>query len=152
MLTLRQKKAIMQNKQKKRKREHIALDFDGTLSEYHGYRGPCNYGPPIPFMVAKVKYHLGLGDKFTIFSARASSIAECNGIKAWLKQHGLPEFPVTNTKLPQFTQFWDDRAVHIEKNTGMTTTESGWYSMYPEELKNYIAGSCEVSEVEGVSK
>lgn len=122
----------------KRKREHIALDFDGTLAHYEGWTGPCNYGAPIPFMVAKVKLHLTLGDKFTIFTARADRKEEVEGIRNWLKEHGLPAFDITNIKSPQFTQFWDDRAVHIEKNTGMTEYESSWYSRYPEDKEEYI--------------
>lgn len=117
----------------KRNKEHIALDFDGTLSEYHGWRGEGNYGPPIPFMLAKVKKHLALGDKFTIFTARANRTNEITGIQAWLKQYDLPEFDVTNIKRPQFTQFWDDRAIRINKNTGMTDDETKFYSEFPDE-------------------
>jgi hypothetical protein len=33
----------------------VGVDLDGTLAEYHGFKGPEHIGKPIPKMVARVK-------------------------------------------------------------------------------------------------
>ena len=33
----------------------IGVDLDGTLAEYHGWKGSEHIGPPIPLMVERVK-------------------------------------------------------------------------------------------------
>jgi len=119
----------------RQQKRHIALDFDGTLAHYDKWKGVGVYGPPIEFMVNKVKELLKDGHEVTIFTARGGNPADIEAIQKWLVAAGLPALNVTNTKYFFFTEFWDDRALHIVKNTGMTEDEDAWYSMHPEELE-----------------
>jgi len=98
--------------------DHIALDLDGTLAEYHGFKGAEHIGDPIPSMLDRLKGWLNDGKKVSIFTARADKPENIPPIRAWLKKHVGQELPVTNIKRPQFTHFYDDRAVGVEKNTG----------------------------------
>src|SRR5690349_18780615 len=50
----------------------IGVDLDGTLAEYHGWKGVEHIGPPIPEMVARVKQWLAEGRDVRIFTARCS--------------------------------------------------------------------------------
>lgn len=110
------------------KKENIFLDLDATLSYYDGYKGVGVLGKPIPAMMDKVRRWLKEGHKITIFTARASNMIEVVAIKKWLKNNGLPDFPVTNIKSSHASVFYDDRAVQIVKNTGQTVEEYERYS------------------------
>jgi len=102
---------------------HIALDLDGTLAHYNGWRGMDHIGDPIPAMVTKVREWIAAGDKITIFTARVSDQAEApdasHYITKWLLANDLPPFEITATKLKSFTLFVDDRAVGVIKNRGI---------------------------------
>lgn len=110
--------------EKARPETWIALDLDGTLAEYHGWKGIEHIGRPIPAMVSTVKVAMEQGVRFEIFTARVSgppeeAIEAKLHIKAWLKEHGLPNFAITANKKKKFRQFWDDRAVSVTVNTGV---------------------------------
>lgn len=102
----------------------VAVDFDGTLAHYDGWKGPGVYGEPIQPMVEKVKALLAEGHEAWIFTARLAGLemdeyqAEYHYITNWLNAAGLPSLPMTCIKLKRFTEFWDDRAVRIIRNTG----------------------------------
>lgn len=97
----------------------IALDLDGTLAEYHGWKGNEHIGKIIPSMAKRLSGWLAAGDKVVIYTARANDVDAVPHIKAYLKEHGFPPLEVTNIKRKEFTEFWDDRAVGVERNTGM---------------------------------
>ncbi len=100
----------------------IAVDLDGTLAYYDGFKGPDIIGEPIPEMVERVLRWVAEDRKVVIFTARMSHPDdgdECaEAVKRWLKQHGLPDLEVTCTKDYRILEFWDDRAVQVETNTG----------------------------------
>jgi ABC-type Zn uptake system ZnuABC Zn-binding protein ZnuA len=96
----------------------IAVDLDGTLAKYNGWKGIENIGKPIPEMVKKIKKEIEKGNKVTIFTARATNDKAIKFIKKWLKENDLPDLDITNIKKTNFDEFWDDKAVAIEKNTG----------------------------------
>lgn len=96
----------------------IGVDLDGTLAKHSGWKGATHIGEPIPKMVARVRRWVGHGKKVKIFTARADDERAVNAIKKWLKKHELPDLEVTNLKDPKMTEFWDDKAVAVEKNTG----------------------------------
>lgn len=125
----------------------IAVDFDGTLAHYSGYKGPgvplepvlnCQ---PIPLMVEKVKRWLEEGHEVVIFTARLSvshldletmprdkmaalvmnHASTQRDLDSWCILHGLPRLQSTSEKWPTFTEIWDDRAVAVRRNTGL-----GW--------------------------
>lgn len=106
----------------------IAVDFDGTLAQYEGYRGPGVYGEPVLSMLEKVRRWLAEGHEVVIFTARvaiddrdathAVLLQEHAAIQTWLRINGLPKLEVTCMKKKKFTEIWDDRAIAVERNTG----------------------------------
>lgn len=97
----------------------IAVDLDGTLAKYKGWKGSTKIGEPIPRMVKRVRRWVGHGKKVKIFTARADDDEKSvNAIKKWLKANDLPDLEVTNLKDHHCIAFWDDKAVSVEKNTG----------------------------------
>ena len=103
----------------------IGFDLDGTLATYTGWQGPHHIGDPIPPMIAKVKELLTAGVDVRIFTARVCSkcspeeiaIAE-QTIKAWCKQHIGQELLITAEKDWGMIEYYDDRAIGVEYNTG----------------------------------
>jgi hypothetical protein len=109
-------------------RKTIAVDWDGVMVEYHGYEGPAKFGPSIQSMVDRVKNWLVEGHEVIIHTSRVS-IEHTNvdrtytrqAIRLRLKSMGLPEdLLVTANKFTRISEFWDDRAVRVERNTGET--------------------------------
>lgn len=97
----------------------IAVDLDGTLAEWSQEKyDPAVIGKPIPAMMQRVKDWVANGDEVTIFTARLADPGSFPAIKKWLRENGLPDLPVTNKKRPEFEQYWDDRAVAVQTNTG----------------------------------
>lgn len=96
----------------------IGVDLDGTLARYTGWKGATKIGTPIPRMVRRIRRWVSHGKKVKIFTARADDERSVNAIKKWLKDNELPDLEVTNLKDQHCIQFWDDRAVSVEKNTG----------------------------------
>lgn len=124
-------------------REWIGVDFDGTICEYHGFKGAGVLGAPIPLMVDRVKRWLAEGKDVRIFTARVwhpditSRVSEHEyntrlsearaaraAIKAWCIEHVGQELPITCEKDYGMIELWDDRAVQVIKNTGMTVREA----------------------------
>jgi len=96
----------------------IAVDLDGTLAEYGGWKGPDSIGKPIPAMVSRVLDWLNAGQEVRIFTARASVPEQIAPVVAWCKEHLGREIPVTNVKDFGMIELYDDRAVQVEFNTG----------------------------------
>lgn len=113
-------------------RKTYAVDWDGTLVEYHGFGGPCVYGPPIPHMVRRVHDWLRDGHEVIIFTSRVSSehplkriMEESKAIDVVLQHMGLPLLQITANKFIRISEFWDDRGVRVEKNTGIVNEDLG---------------------------
>ncbi|HYG24457.1 MAG TPA: hypothetical protein VEH04_16890 [Verrucomicrobiae bacterium] len=116
-------------------RKVIAVDLDGTLAEYHGWRGRTRIGSPIEPMVERVKQWLAQGYEVEIFTARMAPVdlGHDDGgvsptdvlaaIEAWCEKHIGRKLPVTATKRRFYSEFWDDRAVQIIPNTGIPVAE-----------------------------
>lgn len=96
----------------------IAVDLDGTLAHYTEFKGEDVIGDPVPTMQKRVMAWVKAGKKVKIFSARAGTAKGKSAIESWLKRNGFPALDVTNIKDYGMTMFFDDRAVHVEKNTG----------------------------------
>lgn len=101
----------------------IGVDLDGTLAEYDGWKGPSHIGKPIPAMLNRVKEWIAKGIEVRCFTARAVS-SEFIFVRAWLDLHGLESVGITNVKDKAMIELWDDRAVGVIPNTGITH-ESG---------------------------
>lgn len=101
----------------------IYVDLDGTLAEYHSWKGVEHIGAPIPAMINRVKAWLEKGETVKIFTARVSDTPEAKPhIQKWLNEQGLGSLEITCIKGFDGNEFWDDRAVTVEKNTGRIRT------------------------------
>jgi len=69
-------------------------------------------------MVGRVKKWLEDGENVEIFTARADNPKSIDVIKKWCKKNIGKELPVTNVKKPYFKEYWDDRAIRVEKDKG----------------------------------
>ena len=101
---------------------YIGVDLDGTLAHYDG--DASKIGEPVPAMLARVKRWLSQGKKVKIFTARAATPELIPAIKSWLEKHGLGHLEITNEKDPAMIELWDDRAVRVERNTGIRKARS----------------------------
>lgn len=101
----------------------IGVDLDGTLAEYHGWKGPTHIGPPIPKMMARVEKWIGQGRIVKIVTARVApgkgDEAEClAAIRDWLWRNGLVGLEIVHAKDHKMIELWDDRVVQVIPNTG----------------------------------
>lgn len=98
----------------------IGVDLDGTLAHVDDNRDyeSDHIGEPIEPMIDRVRKWCQDGKTVKIFTARADDEKAVTAIKKWLRKHDLPDLDVTNLKDPGMTEFWDDKAVAVEKNTG----------------------------------
>jgi hypothetical protein len=98
----------------------IYVDLDGTLAKYES--GNPEIGEPITPMLLRVRKWLGLGKTVKIFTARASIPEYVPIVEEWLKKYDLQDCIVTCRKEFDGVEFWDDRAVTVEFNTGKILT------------------------------
>ena len=95
------------------KRRTIAVDFDGVIADYDGWRGEDNFGCPRPDVKNALRVLRQEGWKIIVHTARRSST-----IEPYLHQAGVPfdeinansDYPRQSPK-PVATVYWDDRAV-----------------------------------------
>jgi len=81
----------------------IAIDFDGVIHTYKGWRDGL-LDVPIPGMKEFIMMLQTRGAEVVVFSTREAPI-----IEAWLELHNFPRLEVTNEKLKRFSVFIDDR-------------------------------------------
>jgi len=97
----------------------IGVDLDGTLAEYDHWRGIDHVGAPIPAMVGRVRQWLDEGKDVRIFTARASTNENyAPAINVFCMMQFGRTLPITCVKDLGLIEFWDDRAVQVEYNTG----------------------------------
>jgi len=114
----------------------IAVDLDGTLAEYDGWKGIEHIGAPVEPMVRRVKAWLFEGRDVRIFTARvdggqvALNMGDPNGeahrdidmvryhIEQWCLEHIGTILPITNVKDYGMIELWDDRCVRVITNVG----------------------------------
>lgn len=110
-----------------RGRGWIAVDFDGTTATFVG--NGVQLGAPIPAMVERIKAWVARGRDVRIFTARVShkdvkkKEANRKAIEAWCLKHIGTVLPVTNEKDFETTEIWDDKAVQVVRNTGLSIRE-----------------------------
>ena len=110
---------------------HIACDLDSTLAYYESKWRAKKIGHVLEPMKQNILRWLDKGYKVTIFTARVEglygrdinqkleALEQIRMISDWLEQNGLPRLPITAIKLKSFTHFIDDKAFHVELNTGL---------------------------------
>lgn len=116
----------------------IGVDLDGTLATYPV---PIDQiGEPIKPMVARIKEWWDEGIEVRIVTARVAECGERNAdgiaddaafassqrklIQAWCIKHLGFALKVTASKDFGMIQLWDDRAIQVQTNTGLTLLES----------------------------
>lgn len=91
----------------KRPKRTIAIDFDGVLHQYDGYKNGL-IREPIAGAKEGVEALLQQGHKVVVFSTRDAFM-----INEWLAKYEFPDLEVTNIKKP-FYVIVDDRAVRFD--------------------------------------
>ncbi len=106
----------------------VAIDLDGTLAD----AGPGgSLGAPRPESLDLVKHLQEQGAEVRIFTARATTPAGQNMVRAWLGLHGFPAVPITATKDPDVGVYLDDRAVRYEPGQAAKSLASGLMKTEP---------------------
>lgn len=113
----------------------IGVDLDGTLAVYDRWRGPYHIGAPIMPMVERVRGWLAEGREVRVFTARVTdSPLNADGtphviykVVEAINRFCLEQFDrclaVTNVKDWAMLELWDDRAVQVRPNTGVTLAD-----------------------------
>ena len=100
----------------------IAVDLDGTLAHYDGWKGIEHIGPVIPEVANAMERAQAEGAEVHLFTARVSDpedAAEAHQvISKWAEANHFNFASITAVKHKFFTEFWDDRAIQVIKNTG----------------------------------
>lgn len=106
-----------------RKRNVIAVDFDGTLAYDVSHGTSDDTGDPVPEMLHRVKGWVGSGIEVHILTSRMTGPDTDKAhvrqvLQDWCEAHGLPRIPVTGTKWYYFAAYYDDRSVQVLTDTG----------------------------------
>jgi len=106
----------------------VAFDLDGVLA-LHGPREKESgeIGKPISSMIKKLKEFLAAGYNVVVFSARLGQGDRreiTREIGNWTMKHIGVRLPVTDVKSADWECFFDDKAVQVIRNSGMTVTEA----------------------------
>ena len=101
----------------------IAVDLDGTLAHYDGWKGIEHIGPVIPEVANAIERAQAEGAEVHLFTARVSDpedAAEAHQvISKWAEANHFNFASITAVKHKFFSEFWDDRAIQVIKNEGI---------------------------------
>ena len=110
----------------------IAVDLDGTLAQYDGWKGIEHIGPVIPEVANAMERAQKEGAEVHLFTSRVSDpedAAEAHQIiSKWAEANHFNFASITAVKHKFFTEFWDDRAIQVIKNEGT-------FVMCPDEIE-----------------
>lgn len=91
----------------------IAVDFDGVIADYDGYKGPGVLGAPRMDVISAMRTLHSEGWKIVINTTRGEA-----EISAYLQQHQIPHDEInrnsdytTGGSKPVADVYWDDRAL-----------------------------------------
>jgi hypothetical protein len=109
-----------------KKNKWVGVDLDGTLAEdMPGAPHDDFYiGPPISRMVERIKQWRAEGIEVRILTARAGHRRNIIYIEKWCQEHLGEILPVTDKKDYDMAVLYDDRAIGIERNTGIELAEN----------------------------
>jgi len=98
----------------------IYFDLDGTIAEYHGWKGEQHIGDPIPDMINLIKNILDERKyKVKIFTARCEIVEYIPFIRKWVEEHIGVDLEITNVKGFDCVLIIDDRACNVKSNEGI---------------------------------
>lgn len=105
-------------------KKYIGFDLDGTLAHHAPGDSTDTVGPPIAANVARARAYLDAGEEIRIITARAWSGYEdaphqISMIEAWCEVWLGRIVPVQAHKCGRMHALFDDRAVAVERNTGV---------------------------------
>ena len=107
----------------------IAVDLDGTLAHYDGWKGIDHIGHVIPEVANAISDAQASGAEVWIFTARVSDPDDHNlasdAIAKWLVENKINVSGISAVKHKFFTEFWDDRAIQVIKNKGIFVMDPG---------------------------
>jgi hypothetical protein len=92
----------------------LALDFDGVISDYTGWRGyKAPFDPPVDGALEAIREYIDNGYDIVVHTSRADSPEQTKRLLAWFKEYGLePRYleriAITATKPPAII-YIDDR-------------------------------------------
>lgn len=104
------------------------FDLDGTLAHHESGDSIKHVGLPIARTVALVKKLLAAGEEVRIVTARVSpewndQAEQIAMIEAWCLEHIGQKLPVQAHKNGGMITLYDDRAVGLQRNTGVPLHE-----------------------------
>ena len=102
------------------KRRVIAVDIDGTLAEYKGWKGYRHVGKPIKSVVEAVRKEYADNSEIIIHTCRITAMdgqiipEALAALTAWLKKNDIPYDEIwTGVGKPYASSYWDDKAVRM---------------------------------------
>lgn len=106
----------------------VAVDLDGTLAHYDGWKGAHHIGKPVQAVVDAVNAVRKSGGEVFIYTARLTGSDEevktaLNYIEQWCIINEIVVDGYTSVKEKFFTEFWDDRAIRVVRNKGIFISE-----------------------------
>lgn len=148
MVDSKQEENFADNHGESAERVCIAIDLDGTLAEYHGWKGDEHIGDPIPSMVEKLISAYAEGKEIWIFSARFDTPERIEIAEKWLTYHDLMDMVsgCTNIKMRFFKEIWDDRAKQVIPNNGQFLEET------PSAIDNLMPSDEEICKQLGITE
>lgn len=96
----------------------IGVDLDGTLARAIRVNGVA-IGPPVRSMVNRVREWLKSGQRVKVLTARQLTDAQVREIRRFLENNGIGDCEITNAKDTDMAVLFDDKAVRVEKNSGL---------------------------------
>jgi hypothetical protein len=115
----------------------IAVDLDGTVAIWERWVRWDHIGKPIPKMVERIRGWIAAGKKVKIFTARVAfdeDVCSISGerfsredmqevIWRWTLKHIGTPLESTATKDFAAEEIWDDKAIGVVANTGLTVAD-----------------------------
>ena len=109
-----------------RKPKTVAFDFDGVISDYHGFAGVEHTGEPIPEIVETIRKLKALGSTIIVYSTRSDELIRdyCNKYSISVDYiNENPLFPDATGSKPVAQVYVDDRAVCFRKQSAEALVE-----------------------------
>jgi hypothetical protein len=110
---------------------YIGCDLDGTLAVHEHGDTVETIGEPVPAMLARVKAWLAEGIEVRIITARVGATvtapersSQYQMIQDWCFEHLGTILRISAAKDYGMIALWDDRAVGVVRNTGVTTDQA----------------------------
>lgn len=124
--------------------KYVAFDLDGTLAVHKSGDSTDHVGEPIPAMVELARQYLRAGVHVRVITARCAPVYSDAGeqaamVSAWLAKHVTYDMPydirVQGYKCGRMEKLYDDRAIGVVRNEGITLVEQATAHLQAEILR-----------------